>query len=149
MTPDEWLADFEAKTAELQRNAVAFRRNLEAAGQTVTSEDKALTVTVAPNGALLDLKIAQNPDLAAKLMAVDLDLAENDASHRDDAGDLTDCRHSRLSTTLRTGCERTCLVYLVALAVQVVWWNFWPAMGGREERFQTSVARRGVAAIPA
>ena len=68
MTPDEWLADFEAKTAELQRNAVAFRRNLEMAGQTVTSEDKALTVTVAPNGALLDLKIAQNPDLAARLM---------------------------------------------------------------------------------
>ena len=68
MTPDEWLADFEAKTAELQRNAVAFRRNLEAAGQTVTSEDKALTVTVAPNGALLDLKIAHNPDLAASIM---------------------------------------------------------------------------------
>lgn len=68
MTPDEWLADFEAKTAELQRNAVAFRRNLEEAGQTVTSEDKALTVTVAPNGALLDLKIAQNPELAARLM---------------------------------------------------------------------------------
>ncbi|MGW6934621.1 YbaB/EbfC family nucleoid-associated protein [Lentzea sp. NPDC054927] len=68
MTPDEWLADFEAKTAELQRNAVAFRRNLEAAGQTVTSDDKALTVTVAPNGALLDLEIAQNPELAAKLM---------------------------------------------------------------------------------
>ena len=68
MTPDEWLADFEAKTAELQRNAVAFRRNLEMAGQTVTSEDKALTVTVAPNGALLDLKIAQNPELAARLM---------------------------------------------------------------------------------
>ena len=70
MTPDEWLTDFEAKTAELQRNAVAFRRNLEAAGQTVTSEDKTLTVTVAPNGALLDLKIAQNPDLAARLMAL-------------------------------------------------------------------------------
>lgn len=68
MTPDEWLADFEAKTAELQRNAVAFRRNLEMAGQTVTSEDKTLTVTVAPNSALLDLKIAHNPVLAAKLM---------------------------------------------------------------------------------
>lgn len=68
MTPDEWLTDFEAKTAELQRNAAAFRRNPEMTGQTVTSEDKALTVTVAPNGALLDLKIAQNPELAAKLM---------------------------------------------------------------------------------
>jgi hypothetical protein len=68
MTPDEWLADFEAKTAELQRNAVAFRRNMEMARQTVTSEDKTLTVTVTPNGALFDLTIAQNPELAARLM---------------------------------------------------------------------------------
>lgn len=70
MTPDEWLADFEAKTAELQRNAAAFRRNLEMTGQTATSEDKMLTVTVAPNGALLDLRIEQNPELAARLMVL-------------------------------------------------------------------------------
>ncbi|GAA3689246.1 hypothetical protein GCM10022267_90050 [Lentzea roselyniae] len=50
MTPGEWLADFEATTAELQRNAATFRRNPEMAAQTVTSEDKMLTVTVAPNG---------------------------------------------------------------------------------------------------
>ena len=25
MTPDEWLADFEAKTAELRRKEIAFR----------------------------------------------------------------------------------------------------------------------------
>lgn len=70
MTPDEWLADFEAKTAELQRNAAAFRRNLESAGTTVTTEDKSVTVTVAPNGALLDLKIEGHPDLTTKILAV-------------------------------------------------------------------------------
>jgi F0F1-type ATP synthase delta subunit len=70
MTPDQWLADFEAKTAELQRNAAAFRRNLESAGTTVTSEDKAITVTVAPNGALLDLKIEGNAELAGKILAL-------------------------------------------------------------------------------
>ncbi|WP_394615135.1 YbaB/EbfC family nucleoid-associated protein [Lentzea sp. JNUCC 0626] len=70
MTPDEWLADFEAKTAELQRNATAFRRNIESAGTTVTSEDKTLTVTVAANGALLDLKIEGNAELAAKVLAL-------------------------------------------------------------------------------
>ncbi|MFD4672260.1 YbaB/EbfC family nucleoid-associated protein [Lentzea sp. NPDC058450] len=70
MTPDEWLADFEAKTAELQRNATAFRRNLESAGTTVTSEDKSLTVTVAANGALLDLEIEGNAELATKVLAL-------------------------------------------------------------------------------
>ncbi|GLY53903.1 YbaB/EbfC family nucleoid-associated protein [Lentzea sp. NBRC 102530] len=70
MTPDEWLADFEAKTAELQRNATAFRRNLESAGTTVTSEDKSLTVTVAANGALLDLKIEGDAELAAKVLTL-------------------------------------------------------------------------------
>ena len=70
MTPDEWLADFEAKTAELQRNAAAFRRNLESAGTTVTTEDKSVTVTVAPNGALLNLKIEGNDELATKILAL-------------------------------------------------------------------------------
>src|SRR5687768_12335573 len=69
MTPDQWLADFEAKTAELQRNAAAFRRNLESAGTTMTAEDKSVTVTVAPNGALLDLKIEGNTELAGKILA--------------------------------------------------------------------------------
>jgi hypothetical protein len=70
MTPDEWLADFEAKTAELQRNAATFRRNLESAGTTVTTEDKSVTVTVAPNGALLDLKIEGQAELATKILAL-------------------------------------------------------------------------------
>lgn len=70
MTPDEWLADFEAKTAELQRNAAAFRRNLESAGTTVTTEDRSVTITVAPNGALLDLKIEGNGELAGKILAL-------------------------------------------------------------------------------
>jgi hypothetical protein len=89
MTPDEWLADFEAKTAELQRNAAAFRRNLEMAGQTVTSEDKTLTVTVAPNGALLDLKIAQNPELACSASS-----GTRSADRQDSSTPMCRCRHS-------------------------------------------------------
>lgn len=87
MTPDEWLADFEAKTAELQRNAAAFRRNLEAAGTVVSSEDGALTVSVAPNGALLDLKIsdevptAKGSALAAQVMALVRKAREGAAAH--------------------------------------------------------------------
>ncbi|MGW4207103.1 YbaB/EbfC family nucleoid-associated protein [Lentzea sp. NPDC004789] len=81
MTPDEWLADFEAKTAELQRNAAAFRRNLESAGTTVTTEDKAITVTVAPNGALLDLKIEGNAELAGKILALTRSAREGAATN--------------------------------------------------------------------
>ncbi len=70
MTPDEWLADFEAKTAELQRNAAAFKRNLETSGTTVTTEDKSVTATVAANGALLDLKIEGDAELATKILTL-------------------------------------------------------------------------------
>ncbi|MGX7826916.1 YbaB/EbfC family nucleoid-associated protein [Actinokineospora sp. 24-640] len=75
-TPDEWLADFERKVADLQQKATAFKRDLESAGTTETSQDRAITVTVAPNGALLDLRLAdkatQRPaaELAAEIMAV-------------------------------------------------------------------------------
>ncbi|MDT7790190.1 MAG: hypothetical protein QOF58_8609 [Pseudonocardiales bacterium] len=81
MTPDQWLADFEAKTAELQRNAAAFRRNIESAGTTVTSEDKSVTVTVASNGALLDLKIEGNTELSAKIMELTRTAREQAASN--------------------------------------------------------------------
>ncbi|HEX8867794.1 MAG TPA: YbaB/EbfC family nucleoid-associated protein [Lentzea sp.] len=81
MTPDEWLADFEAKTAELQRNAAAFRRNLESAGTTVSTEDKSVTVTVAPNGALLDLKIEGDAELAGKILALTRSAREGAATN--------------------------------------------------------------------
>jgi hypothetical protein len=81
MTPDQWLADFEAKTAELQRNAAAFRRNLESAGTTATTEDKSVIVTVAPNGALLDLKIEGNAELAGKILALTRSAREGAATN--------------------------------------------------------------------
>ncbi|SDH94676.1 YbaB/EbfC DNA-binding family protein [Actinokineospora alba] len=54
-TPDEWLADFERKVADLQQKATEFKTNVEAAGATERSES--VTVTVAASGALLDLKL--------------------------------------------------------------------------------------------
>ncbi|MFC7613771.1 YbaB/EbfC family nucleoid-associated protein [Actinokineospora soli] len=74
-TPDEWLADFERKVADLQQKATEFKRDLESAGTTQTSQDRTITVTVAPNGALLDLKLddaaTRKPaaDLAAEILA--------------------------------------------------------------------------------
>ncbi|MGW5052465.1 YbaB/EbfC family nucleoid-associated protein [Actinokineospora sp. NPDC004072] len=70
-TPDEWLADFERKVADLQQKATEFKRDLEAAGSTQVSDDRTITVTVAPNGALLDLKLddAATAKPAAELAA--------------------------------------------------------------------------------
>lgn len=60
MTPEEWLANFEAKIADVQQKAAAFKENLEASGATEASDDGALRVTVAPNGALTDLTIEES-----------------------------------------------------------------------------------------
>jgi DNA-binding protein YbaB len=74
VTPEEWLANFESKIAEVQQKAAEFKQNLEASGATETSEDGALRVSVAPNGALTDLSIddaalrGSGGELAAKIM---------------------------------------------------------------------------------
>jgi DNA-binding protein YbaB len=57
VTPEEWLAGFEAKIAEVQQKAAEFKENLEAAGATEANADDTLRVTVAPNGALTNLTI--------------------------------------------------------------------------------------------
>jgi DNA-binding protein YbaB len=74
MNPDEWLANFEATVADIAQKSAAFKENLEAAGATEASDDGAVRVTVAPNGALLDLTIADSAmrapgaDLASQIM---------------------------------------------------------------------------------
>ena len=57
MTPEEWLANFEAKIADVQQKTAEFKENLEASGATESSADGSLRVSVAPNGALTDLSI--------------------------------------------------------------------------------------------
>ncbi len=56
-TPDEWLADFEKKVADLQQKATEFKTDIEASGATAVSGDEAVTVTVAANGSLTDLRL--------------------------------------------------------------------------------------------
>lgn len=73
-TPDEWLADFEAKVAELQQKATEFKQDLEAAGATEQSPAGDITVTVAPNGSLTALRLTDAAmsrtadELAAEIM---------------------------------------------------------------------------------
>ncbi|HEV2777932.1 MAG TPA: YbaB/EbfC family nucleoid-associated protein [Actinophytocola sp.] len=74
MTPEEWLAGFEAQIADVKQKAAEFKANLEASGATETSPDGTLTVTVAPNGALTGLTIddsawrGSGEQLAGKIM---------------------------------------------------------------------------------
>lgn len=57
MTPDEWLATFEARVADVQQKAATFKHDLESAGATETSPDGSVRVTVTPSGVLTDLTI--------------------------------------------------------------------------------------------
>ena len=76
MTPEEWLASFEAKVADMRQKAAAFKDNLEASGATEASPDGSLRVTVAPNGELTDLRIEDSAmrrsgaELTAEIMTL-------------------------------------------------------------------------------
>jgi len=67
-SPEEWLADFAATIAEVQARTDTFQRDLEQAGATESSVDGTLSVTVAPNGSLADLRIDGHPELAEEIL---------------------------------------------------------------------------------
>jgi DNA-binding protein YbaB len=70
------MRDFEGKIADAQAKAAAFQQGLESAGGTVSSDDGAVTVTVAPNGALTDVRLTaeamrkSHDRLSAEIVAV-------------------------------------------------------------------------------
>lgn len=73
-TPEEWLAKFNATIADVKAKTEAFQQNLEQAGATESSPDGSLSVTVAPNGSLTNLRIDESAwrgsgaELANKIM---------------------------------------------------------------------------------
>jgi len=74
VTPEEWLADFNAKIDDIKAKTAEFQQNLEASGTTETSPDGAISVSVAPNGSLTNLRIDESAwrgsgaELAGKIM---------------------------------------------------------------------------------
>jgi DNA-binding protein YbaB len=56
-SPEQWLADFDATIAAVRAGTETFRQALEQAGATASTDDGSLSVTVAPNGTLTDLRI--------------------------------------------------------------------------------------------
>lgn len=56
-TNDEWLAGFEARIAEMARRSEQLTESFNAAGATASSSDGAVLVSVAPNGALREVRL--------------------------------------------------------------------------------------------
>lgn len=56
-TPEEWLAKFNATIADVKAKTETFQRELEQSGATEATPDGTLSVTVAPNGSLTQLRI--------------------------------------------------------------------------------------------
>ncbi|MEO6087735.1 MAG: YbaB/EbfC family nucleoid-associated protein, partial [Umezawaea sp.] len=59
MDPDQWLNDMETRLADLKEKSENLTQNLATASATVTSNDGAVTVTIAPTGALQNLELTQ------------------------------------------------------------------------------------------
>ena len=57
MDPQQWLDNFEAKLADLQRKSADLQENFENSQATATSPDGAVTITVGPNGGLLNIQL--------------------------------------------------------------------------------------------
>jgi DNA-binding protein YbaB len=76
-TPEEWMRDFESKIADAQAKAAAVQEGLASAGGSASSDDGAVTVVVAPNGALTDLRLtdAAMRKTAAQLSAEVVEVA--------------------------------------------------------------------------
>ncbi|TDC94804.1 YbaB/EbfC family DNA-binding protein [Saccharopolyspora aridisoli] len=69
MEPEYLVRDLEAKAAEMQRRAEEMQEQIKSANATATSRDGAVTVQVAPNGALQNIEFSQR---ATSLSAIQL-----------------------------------------------------------------------------
>lgn len=73
-TPEEWLARFETTIADVKAKTAAFQENLEQAGVTEAAPDGSISVSVAPNGSLNNLRIddsamrGSGAELAGRIM---------------------------------------------------------------------------------
>ncbi|MEV1115402.1 YbaB/EbfC family nucleoid-associated protein [Actinosynnema sp. NPDC049800] len=78
MDPQQWLDNFEAKLADLQRKSADLQENFENSQATASSPDGAVTITVGPNGGLLNIQLGHRATElgSARLTAVIMQTAK-------------------------------------------------------------------------
>jgi DNA-binding protein YbaB len=75
-TPDEWMREFESKIADAQAKAAAVQQGLANAQGSASSKDGTVSITVAPNGALTNVRLTaeamrmSHTQLATEIMTV-------------------------------------------------------------------------------
>lgn len=57
MNPYQWLDEYEARLADLKQKSADLQENFAASQATVSSKDGSVTITVGPNGGLLNLQL--------------------------------------------------------------------------------------------
>ncbi|TQM82675.1 YbaB/EbfC DNA-binding family protein [Saccharothrix saharensis] len=78
MDPQQWLDNFEAKLADLQRKSADLQENFQNSQATASSPDGAVTITVGPNGGLLNIQLGHRATElgSARLTAVIMQTAK-------------------------------------------------------------------------
>ncbi|SDJ38182.1 YbaB/EbfC DNA-binding family protein [Actinokineospora alba] len=107
-SPDEWMRDFEGKIAAAQAKAAMVQDGLAGAASSASSDDGAITVAVAANGALTDVRLTpaamgkSHTALSAELMAV-ARKAQRSAAAK--VAEVFEAAHGPESETLRAITE--------------------------------------------
>lgn len=58
MNPEQMIADLESKAQQLQQRSQQMQEQIQSASSTLTSPNEAVTVRVAPNGALQHIEFS-------------------------------------------------------------------------------------------
>lgn len=107
-TPDEWMRDFEGKIAAAQAKAAMVQEGMAGAASSASSDDGAVTVAVAANGALTDVRLTpaamgkSHAALSAEIMTV-ARKAQRSAAAK--VAEVFEAAHGPESETLRAITE--------------------------------------------
>jgi DNA-binding protein YbaB len=78
LNPQQWLDEYEARLADLKQKSADLQENFAASNATVSSKDGSVTITIGPNGGLLNLQLGHRAvELgAARLTALIMETAK-------------------------------------------------------------------------
>ena len=87
MNPHQWLDEYEARLADLKQKSADLQENFAASQATVSSKDGSVTITVGPNGGLLNLQLGHRatelgPARLTALIMETAKIAQRQAAHK-------------------------------------------------------------------